>query len=247
MNISAINNTLGTLVYTNPSVSISANDTVLISNAILMQFIDNPNVWLDISTDALRISDSITTYTGDAAFELFGILRNKLKFISQDPSLGEEPVIIASEVDEDGKRRMLVDSKLDSGQLVPTITNKLKIRYSVTDISLTTSYTTLFSRSGTGLFFGFQTAYDHSAISIKLIVDGGTVFEITLDDIRQFQFNDTSTTKTQMGAFLTTIGNVLDFSSKFAIPYGTNVTIQARTLSGTRKNKNWIMFLTEDT
>ena len=50
----------------------------------------------------------------------------------------------------------------------------------------------------------------------------------------------------QSGAFLTTIGNVLDFSSRFAIPYESDITLEATSVSGGKKNKNWLVILTED-
>ncbi|MDZ4810747.1 MAG: hypothetical protein SGI96_21130 [Bacteroidota bacterium] len=135
---------------------------------------------------------------------------------------------------------------IKSGQLVPTITNKFRIRSNVGDININPTYTTMFTRLGVGLFFGFQASFNHAEIIMKLTLDGGVVFELNLNDIRQFKFNDTTTTRTQMGGFLTTIGNVLDFSSKFAIPYSTDLTIEMKSVTGTRKNTNWIVFLTED-
>lgn len=150
-------------------------------------------------------------------------------------------------VNANSSGRLLVAADLSSGQLVPTITNKLRIRSNVGDISISTTYVTMFSRSGTGLFFGFQAGFDNADIQMRFTVDGGQVFELLLDDIRQFQFNDTSTGRTQMGGFLTTIGNVLDFSLKYAIPYATSVLVEMKAVSGTKKNKNWIVFLTEDT
>ena len=148
-----------------------------------------------------------------------------------------------------GDNRLFVDANLKSSQLVPTITNKLRIRSNIGDIALAASptYTTLYTRSGTGLFFGFQTAFDGSTVKIKLSIDGGQVFDLLLDDIRQFQFNDTSTTRVQMGGFLTTIGNTLDFSSRYAIPYTTSITLEATSVSGGKKNKNWMVIQTEDT
>lgn len=152
------------------------------------------------------------------------------------------------ETDSEGDDRLYVDANLKPSQLVPTITTNLRIRTNIGDISLSSdpTYDTLFSRSGAGLFFGFQTGFDGSTIKIKLVIDGGEVFDLLLDDIRDFQFNDTSTTRCQAGAFLTTIGNVLDFSSRFAIPYTTSISLQATSVSGGRKNKNWLVILTED-
>jgi hypothetical protein len=166
-------------------------------------------------------------------------------------SSGTETNYVDAELDANGKGRLLVDADLDSAQLVPTITNKFRINYNTSNVVLPGgspgSWVTLFTRSGTGLFFGFQAAFNNDAVDIRLTLDSGVVFLINLNSIRQFQFNDTTTTRTQMGGFLTTIGNVLDFSSKFAIPYESNVTIEARSASGGAKtNTNWVVFGTED-
>lgn len=144
--------------------------------------------------------------------------------------------------------RLLVDADLNSGQLVPTITNKFRIRLNTTNVTVGATYVTLFSRSGTGLFFGFQAAFNSANVDIRLTIDSGTVFEINLNDIKQFHFNDTGDTRMQLGGFLTTNSNTLDFSSKFAIPYDSNVVVEAKRSDGTNHNNtNWIVFLTEDT
>jgi len=154
--------------------------------------------------------------------------------------------------DEEGIDRLQTSANLDSGQLVPTITNKFRIQKNVGNINLPAgspgAFVTLFSRSGTGLFFGFQAAFNNENVEIQLTLDGGIVFLLSLNDVRAFQFNDTSTTRTQMGGFLTTIGNTFDFSSKFAIPYETDLKIEVRaTTPGAGKiNTNWIVFGTED-
>lgn len=142
------------------------------------------------------------------------------------------------------------DVDLKSGQLVPTITNKFRIRTNIGTVALNNAtYTTLFERTAPaeGLFFGFQAAFSNDQVKIRLTLDGGIVFDLSLDEVRQFAFNDTGTTRTQLGGFLTTIGNVLDFSSKFAIPYETDVKVDAISTAGNNiNNSNWIVFLTED-
>lgn len=161
---------------------------------------------------------------------------------------GDEQVPVESELDSSGKGRLLVAAALSSGQLVPTITNKLRIRTNISNVTVPAAYTTLFSRTGTGLFFGFQAAFNSANVRLKLTIDAGIVFELVLDDIKQFHFNDTGDTRMQLGGFLTTNGNAIDFSSKFAIPYGTSVSIDVqRSDASNHTNSNWIVFLTEDT
>jgi hypothetical protein len=168
------------------------------------------------------------------------------KIVGSD-STGLEQVPVESVVGSDGKGRLLVDAAVASGQLVPTITNQFRIRLNIGNTLVPAAYTTLFTRSGTGLFFGFQAAFNSANVDIRLTIDGGTVFEINLNDIKQFHFNDTGDTRMQLGGFLTTNGNALDFSSKFAIPYTTAVTIEVKRSDGSNhQNNNWIVFLTED-
>lgn len=134
------------------------------------------------------------------------------------------------------------------GQLVPTITNKFRVRYSTTPATVVAAYSTVYTRSGTGLFFGFQLDFNSANISIRLTIDGGQVFEVILNDIKSFQFNDTSTTRMQMGGFWSTVGNTLDFSSKYAIPYASSVLIEVKRSDGTNHTMNqYMVFLTEDT
>lgn len=165
-------------------------------------------------------------------------------------STGVEQVPVESMVDENGKGRLLVSSLLNQAQLVPTITNKLRINYGIANVSLpgAGTFVTLYTRSGTGLFFGFQASFNNSKVYIKLTIDGGQVFNFKLEDIGKFQFNDTTTTRVQMGGFLTTIGNTIDFSSRFAIPYTSGVLVEAASSDGvTRTNTNWMVIQTEDT
>lgn len=134
------------------------------------------------------------------------------------------------------------------GQLVPTITNKFRVRYSIAPAVVGAAYSTIYTRSGTGLFFGFQADFNSAKVYLKLTIDSGQIFEITIEDLKKFQFNDTSTTRTQAGNFWTTIGNTVDFSSKFAIPYNTDVTIEMKRSDGSNHQmNNYMVFLTEDT
>lgn len=148
------------------------------------------------------------------------------------------------------KQCLDVNAQLSSGQLVPTITNKLRIRLSVaaTTLPATNAFVTLYTRTGTGLFFGFQADFNSQNVNVRMTLDSGVIFTLKIADVKLMQFNDTSTTRVQSGAFLTTIGNTFDFSSRFAIPYTTSVLIEAAATDGTaHTNNNYIVFQTEDT
>lgn len=155
---------------------------------------------------------------------------------------------LALQSTSDGKLK--VDASLTSGQLVPTITNKLRFRYAIADVTLpnTGVYQTIYTRSGTGLFFGVQMGFDNANVAIRLTIDGGVVFDLPLQDIKKFEFNDTTDGRMQMGGFLTAVGNFFDFSSRFAIPYSSSILIQAAVSDATaHKLKQYISIHTEDT
>lgn len=146
--------------------------------------------------------------------------------------------------------RVKVDANLSSGQLVPTITNKLRIRYIIADVTLpaTNAFQTIYSRSGTGLFFGTQLGFDNSSVTVRITIDGGQMFSLPLNDIKTFEFNDTTDGRIQMGGFITSVGNVFDFSSRYAIPYTASILIEASANdSSAHKLKRYMTIQTEDT
>lgn len=134
------------------------------------------------------------------------------------------------------------------GALVPSISNKFRVRYSTTPAVVGSAYSTIYTRSGTGLFFGFQSEFNSANVRLRITVDSQQIFEGTVADLKLFQFNDTSTTRIQMGGFWTTIGNTIDFSLKYGMPYLTSVTIEMQRSDVTNHQMNqYIVFLTEDT
>lgn len=150
------------------------------------------------------------------------------------------------QLSSDGKLK--VDFTSSGGQFVPTITNKFRVRYSTTPATVTSAYTTLYSRSGTGLFFGFQTDFNSANVFLRVTIDSGQIFEVTVSDLKLFQFNDTSATRMQAGSFWSTIGNTVDFSLKFPIPYSSTVLIEMKRSDATNHTMSqYMVFLTEDT
>lgn len=140
-----------------------------------------------------------------------------------------------------------VDFSVLGGKFVPTITPNFRVHTNITNVTVPAAYTNLYNRSGTGLFFGFQTDFNSANVYVKLTIDGNIVFEQIVNDIKQFQFNDTSAARCQMGGFLTTIGNTLDFSTRYAIPYNSSVSLDVKRSDTTNHtNNNFIIFLTED-
>lgn len=161
------------------------------------------------------------------------------------PTNGQQ---LAMQSTADGRLRVDANFSVLGGQLVPTITNKLRVRYSTTSATVGSAYSTIYTRSGTGLFFGFQADFNSANVRLRLTIDSGQIFEITVADLKLFQFNDTTTTRMQMGGFWATVGNTVDFSVKYAIPYTSSVLLEMQRSDGVNHQMSqYMVILTEDT
>lgn len=152
-------------------------------------------------------------------------------------------------------------SSLSSG-IMPTLSNNL--RYDDMNVSnggvarntsiTTAAYVTLHTYSGSGLLFGFTITFEGNLIGgdpfyIKFIVDSITVFEInTADlDVAIWALEDPNDDR-----FLG-ISMVGDKTFRFNVPenlsikYNSNVTIQAKKVSGSSKQfRGGLVTLTKD-
>lgn len=130
----------------------------------------------------------------------------------------------------------------------PTITRKTRSIISTASITAGAAYATMYTRSGSGLFFGFQADFNSALVSIKLTLDSDVIFEHTITDLKTLQFNDTGTTRFQLGGWWGTVGNTIDFSPKHGIPYATTVLIEIKRTDATNHaNNNYVIFLTQET
>lgn len=190
----------------------------------------------------LASEGSVAAGTAGTKSVLTGMIYNTA---TPAPTNGQQ---LALQSNSEGRLKVDANFSVLGGQLVPTITNKFRVRYSTTSATVGAAYSTIYTRSGTGLFFGFQTDFNSANVRLKLTIDGGQIFEITVSDVKLFQFNDTSTTRMQMGGFFATVGNTVDFSSKFPIPYTSSITIEMQRTDGTNHSMSqYMVFLTEDT
>lgn len=213
--------------------------------------LDNSN-W--VSVNAQTVSDTstlpvqTTTTTGIYKIPiLFRYFRLRISVYTSG-TINASAIYTNDPGNDLGRRSVDTSFTVLGGQLVPTITNKFRVRYSTSSATAGSAYTTIFTRSGTGLFFGFQCDFNNANVRLRCTIDSGQIFEITVADVKLFQFNDTSTTRMQMGGFWATVGNTVDFSSKFPIPYTTSITIEMQRSDATNHTLNqYIVFLTEDT
>lgn len=127
---------------------------------------------------------------------------------------------------------------------IPVLTKKFRIEFDEANITVGSSYTTLYSHNGTGKFFGGILDFNSDSVRVKLIVDGETIFELTLDEIEAIQSfssggcNDSSS-MSNMTFLSKTSGNRLnlDFDLR-PLYYETSIEIQAQRTSWSNKRQD---------
>lgn len=139
----------------------------------------------------------------------------------------------------------------------PTIGKKLRTFNTETDATASSSYSTLWTRSGSGKLFGFAIDYNSDYVWVKLTIDGEAepAFEVTLQQVEDMQAysgggcdDSSSTTMGICGFFKKASGNKFYFCPPCPIAYETSVLIEHKRSSGSNKTatRHWVIY-TEET
>lgn len=135
-----------------------------------------------------------------------------------------------------------------------TMSNDFKIEYSGTNITMPSSYATIYSYSGSGKFYGFALDFNSDSVRVKLEVDGNEVFALTLDEVEGIQAfsssgcDDNSGTASGLCDMLKKAsGNRLYFTPKCPIAYSTTVTISGQRSGSSNKTLDKQMVFLEKT
>lgn len=136
-----------------------------------------------------------------------------------------------------------------------SISPKLRVDYSGTNQSITSSYTTVYSYSGSGKLFGFVLDFNSDSVRVKFTIDGTEqIFELTLNQIEDLQAyssggcDDSSNTDDGLlGFFKKASGNKLYFQPLHCIVYYSEVKIEAqRTGSSNKTLDDYLVILTKE-
>lgn len=122
------------------------------------------------------------------------------------------------------------------------------------DTAITTAYTTIYNRNGSGYLFGFTVTLEGNLVggdpwTIKLVVDSVTLFELTsLDFDAAFWALDTSTPAIYLGLEILNSKTIrFRGPQNLAIKYASNITIQAKKTTGASKRfRAGLVSLTRD-
>jgi hypothetical protein len=138
----------------------------------------------------------------------------------------------------------------------PNISNKFRVREDGSNVALGTGDTTLFTYSGSGLFYGFSIGFsNHTDITVKLEIDAVTIWDLAFDDIAESQTiapGDTGAIHfgAAWGPMYNSKNSMLLFVPPGPIPYATSITISGRRAPGggqPRQKLAQFITLTEET
>lgn len=148
----------------------------------------------------------------------------------------------------------LVNQQADGAPGCAVISKKLRIERDGSDITLNTStYTSIYSYSGSGKFFGAALDFNSNKIQIKLTIDASDViFDLdfqTIEDMGRFGGGDDKGSSRDLCKFFR-IGasDRIEFCPPCALEYTSEVKIEAKATSGSsRKLTDKFVFLTKET
>lgn len=121
---------------------------------------------------------------------------------------------------------------------VPSETAKFRVDLTSNTISvLAASYTTVYSYSGSGRFYGGTLNQNSQNIYTRLTIDSNVIFDTRITDIALFDFDNTlNNSRTQMGAMFQINGNDLDVSFRYPIVFNSSVLIEQKSNTGSNQS-----------
>lgn len=127
--------------------------------------------------------------------------------------------------------------------------SNLKTYFSNSDTSLTSSHSDIYTKTGSGLIWGFSLEFDSNRVALRLEVDGQEVFDYKLkEEIEEFArfFSTTKSTGSRDDFFALSSSDRVLFRPPKPIRYSSEFKIQAKETSGNRK-VDWIkVYYTEE-
>lgn len=125
-----------------------------------------------------------------------------------------------------------------------SLSTKVRHDISTTIITLTSSYQTAYTYSGSGKFIGFAFRLESANTIFKMTVDSDVIFELSLADVSDLL--DTTKASTAGGPWTTGDAKKFFYQPIYPIPYSSLVKIEAKETSGKRLFSSFV-HLTKET
>jgi len=159
-----------------------------------------------------------------------------------------------SAVQLDSNGRVLTTTNIGSiaSTVAPSLSDNVKAEAQLSTIAIpsSSSYTTIYTYSGSGYFLGMNLEFNNTSIVVRLQIDGKTVFDgVDIGQYNGLAVTSNATTRYQQGEGIISSSSVFDYSTRYPIAYTSSVVISARLTSGavSRNFQQGIVYIQKDT
>lgn len=133
----------------------------------------------------------------------------------------------------------------------PSFSNKFRAEPTTTTIAIpsTSTYTTVYTYTGSGLFIGWNGEFSANRVVVKMVMDGTeTIFDADSITLNGLASTSSTTARYQGGSgFMVAVGTI-DISFRYPIKFNTSIVISAKLTSGASINfQQGIMYIQKDT
>lgn len=136
----------------------------------------------------------------------------------------------------------------------PTFSKKYRVELSETDVTMGSSYSTIYSYSGSGKFIGMVIEFNDEDVIVKVTIDSETIFELDIEDLNNFNFfgggddDDGGSVRSHCGLDGANKDKALHWCPPCPIQYDTEVKIEGKRNGGSNKTmRRRIVTLTKET
>lgn len=133
----------------------------------------------------------------------------------------------------------------------PVGSKKLRFDFDDPNQTIGSSYSTIYSRSGSGVVHGFTLDFDSENVRVKFTVDSDVIFELVLGDIDDIQgagADDAGSLGGIAGMLKSGDSDTLSVKFDCPIPYDSSMSIEAQKSSGGNKDLDrYLIVLTKET
>ena len=150
------------------------------------------------------------------------------------------PVVIASD------QTALPVTISGTSTAVSSISSKLRYIGSNVSITIGTTYVTVYTYSGSGVFYGFQIISDDPNASFKLTIDSDVIFETTAAITSSFLEGTGNSTQSGQFFYVSADKKTIDFSSPSPIRYTSLVKLEVKFAANKHVTSNFV-WLTQET
>lgn len=230
------NVTLSPIAVADVGITIPASSAYTIPAQDYLLWANSSNVVAPVGAGSLVVNDGTSDLNPSYGIDLLkGLFPKRTIIAGGNSPYYDVDVVLGS----DARKRFCVDATWNVEQQAQYLTSKYRIGWNNTEVTTTASasYTSIFSETGSGFFFGCHIDTDKEKTEFRFIVDGEVIVtDASLKFIKDLGFIIGANVPTQLQArqLWNSTGADLDFSPPLPVRYNTSFELLMR-----NPTENW--------